>query len=549
MDDNKKDVNVEQDALSIINDPKNNLNINTEEREAQEAKAGVSRRNLLKYGGMIAAAASVATSAVTGYETGASADGYTGWGRQYLGKDQFFNREPFRSEYAAMMEPVGDTSERADWHQFYLRRITSVFALIATKQWNPKQGVDAMPGYLGDFYRANPDEYAGFTKMMEILGRRTAYIRGEGYDKYKLAEAYKQSYKHMRNPIFGMALPEQPNDALKRTGEIQPPEKWDYRYVNKKAKKMEFKSPKHATELIKTMTHRFGASCVGIAKFDERFMFKNMMRGYPNLGVEYGDKVPAHWKSVIVFAIPSEWDKAQATPSFTSAADGYYRVCSTAGLLERFMQELGYSGRAQTPENNFEIMATPFVMSSGLGEYARAGYAMIPEIGSNFRVGAVITDLEFEYDKPINIGMAKFCKKCKICADTCPSGAIETTDEPTQIVRGFKRWVLDSEKCFQGWSMTVNGGCSVCIGVCPFTRKNTWIHAISRELDARDSFGVVGSTLLTMQLNFFKYPTSEEFRAPFEGGQEAVYHNPPEWLKTEEWFENVVKTWEYEGMH
>jgi len=146
--------------------------------------------------------------------------------------------------------------------------------------------------------------------------------------------------------------------------------------------------------------------------------------------------------------------------------------------------------------------------------------------------------------------MADFCKKCKICAEQCPSGAIPFDDEPQTVVRGFKRWKLNEEKCYQQWASgpTQDGlGCRVCIGVCPYSRKNTWIHAISREMEPRDPTGLVSQGLLAMQKNFFKFHEAEDYRSDWDGGKEASYHNPPWWMRAENFLE-IEKDWEYHGM-
>ncbi len=548
MSDNEiKNGQDERDTLQIVNDPQYRITKDSIAQETNETN-GLSRRDLLKYGGATAAALSVVGAAATGFNTAQDGTAYTGFGRQFMGQDQFFNREPFRAEHAAMTEQI-EPATRPDWHEYYLRRNKETNKLIASKKWNPTMGVEKMPGYLGEYYRSHPAEYENLLTTIALRNKRFAYYNQGAYQRYALTDAYQTAYSNASTSFLGFTIPEDPQDALRVTGKIQPPEVWDFRHIKKKRPKMEFKSPKHASELIKTVAHRFGASFVGIAPFEERFMFKNVMRGYPDLGVNYGDKVPEHWKSMIVFAVPMEWDKTQAAASFFTAADGYFRVRVVAGLLDRFIQELGYPARPQTPVTTYEVSITPFVLTSGLGEYARAGFAMIPEVGANFRSAGVITNIEFEYDKPININMANFCKKCKICADTCPSGAIETGDEPAGLVRGAKRWKLDYEKCHRGWMSTVSFNCSTCVAVCPFTRKNTWIHTISRELDARDSFGLVGEGLLAMQLNFFKYPKAEEFMGEYAGGLEKTYHNPPKWMTSEEWFSNVDVDWEWDGMH
>ncbi len=542
----------ERDALTIINDPKYRVTADDIKAE-QDAKAtsGLTRREMLQYGGAAAAALSVAGSAATGFATGRAPEGYTGWGRTALGKDQFFNREPFRAEVAAMMVQEGPP-ERMDWYDEHNHLMKMTTALTRKIKWTPKDGVDAIPGFIGDFFRSHPEKYKFLVELTALQRKRFAYAKTpEGQQElnmYALHKAWGGAYTKASRSSFGYTVPEDPDDALRLTGEVQPPEKWDFRHIDKNKPKMVFKSPKHASELIKTMGHMFGASFVAITPFDERFMYKNMMRGYPNGGFGWGDKVPEHWKSMIVLACPAEWDKSQSG-SFVSAADGYFRIRVVAGLLDFFIQSLGYPARPETPVSTFEVSMVPYVLASGLGEYARAGYAMIPEVGALSRLGGVITNIDFEYDKPINIGMANFCKKCKICAETCPSGAIEMGDEPAGMVRGVRRWKLDANKCHKGWWTSSTAGCSVCISVCPFTRKNTWIHAISRELDARDITGLAGSTLLAMQQNFFKYPKAEEFMAEYAGGRNAPYHNPPMWQRSEEWFSNVEADWEWDGLH
>ena len=52
---------------------------------------------------------------------------------------------------------------------------------------------------------------------------------------------------------------------------------------------------------------------------------------------------------------------------------------------------------------------------------------------------------------------------------------------------------------------------------------------------------MMSSVLLWMQKSFFKYPEARDFLPPPEGNN-ATYHEPPDWLLTEKWFD-VNKTW------
>ena len=50
-----------------------------------------------------------------------------------------------------------------------------------------------------------------------------------------------------------------------------------------------------------------------------------------------------------------------------------------------------------------------------------------------------------------------------------------------------------------------------------------------------------------MQHSFFYYPQPDEYRAEWDGGNLAGYHEPPKWLRSEEYFADVEKIWEYNG--
>ncbi|MFW2366319.1 MAG: 4Fe-4S dicluster domain-containing protein [Desulforhopalus sp.] len=554
----------QDDALDIINNPANfsdrseDLDENDLEKShatARTVKEGeepvnMSRRTFLKVGSAAAAAATMAGAGAAGLAIGRSDDGYTGYGRTYQGGDMFFNRKPFRVEQGAFMKPVAKV-ERPERMDFLFDRLHDIVGLIKSNQWNPEMGLEKLPGEVGDHYRKNPDQFPVMMSSLKANMDRAKDWQEGTHKRYTIADAYNKAYLEagMSNS-HGTTCPEDPDDVFKATGKPIPPEEWDFRHV-KREEPLQFKSPKHASKLIKRMAHMFGMSVVGITKFDPSFMFKNKMRGMPHGGAEWGDKVPGHWKSIIVFGVPMYWDQTYAAIGYSTSFDAYYRSQTAAGMLERFIHEIGYPARAQFPGYHYEIMLAPYVIKAGLGEYSRAGVVMVPELGANFRPAAVVTNIDFEYDKPISVKMADFCMKCKLCADACPSGAIPKTDKPETTIRGFKRWRLDEEKCFKQWASGPTGdglGCRVCIGVCPYSRKNSWIHTISRELEPRDPTGLVAEGLLAMQKNFFKYPEAEDFKAKWDGGKETNYHNPPWWMRSEDFFK-IEKTWEYHGMN
>jgi hypothetical protein len=60
-------------------------------------------------------------------------------------------------------------------------------------------------------------------------------------------------------------------------------------------------------------------------------------------------------------------------------------------------------------------------------------------------------------------------------------------------------------------------------------------------MEPRDPTGIAASVLLWTQKALFKYPEAKEFMPP-PTGRNATYHEPPDWLQTEKWFD-VEKDW------
>ena len=516
----------------------------------------LSRRNFLKFGGIAAAGLTMGGLAGAGIQVGQSGQAYIG-NTYRTDKEQFFNRKPFEVDVWPGFVPEGPV-ERPYYTGFMHERTFTMVALATSGAWDPSMGAEAVPGPVGDYYRQRPEAYATMLKILDAVPKQAKAFYEEKHLRYAIAAAYGKAHLCSMYPEgdfpFGLvSAPKSPVDAPANR-----PEEWDFRNIWRK-EPLEFRSPAHASELLKAVTHAFGATLVGICKFDPTFMFTHYMRGVPdpqlNFGLPnrgrdvWGTDVPSHWKSLIVFAVPMHWDTALSATGYSSSFDGYSRIFSISALLERFIQEIGYASRPQMPPVNYEIIMPPYGVLAGLGEMGRIGVLITPELGVNTRLAGMVTNIEFEYDRPIDFGVRDFCRKCQICADTCPQGAISKSPEPDTVSRGFRKWYCDAEKCYMQWATAPTAdpsGCRICMGVCPYTRKNTWIHSISRELDARDPTGLVSSGLVAMQKGFFHYPQAEDFRSTWTGGKEYTYHNPPKWLRAEEYF-NIDKTWEYGG--
>jgi reductive dehalogenase len=493
-------------------------------------------RSVLKFGGPLAALLSLVGMAAAGYLAGKSYDSYTGWGRFTHGADMFYNRKPFRRD-----QPTYEKTEHArrlNWEDSLGSRVKTIKALMqpadgSEPKWVPSMGIEKLPEPLRSYFRDNEPVYRNTLKAFELIELQLA-----NWDKFKVRFALADAWSNSMADSFVDPRGEIYFDRLYPPIPKGPPEQWDYRGI-RRDRPLPFKSPRHASELIKKITHTFGATLVGITELNPHWCYQGFL-----LGVGPGKyEVPAHWKYAIVFATPHEWDQLYVNPTYGTTYDGYDRERSIGGKLETFLHELGYPARAHVPPVFYDMVMPPVAIDAGLGEQGRKGLLITPELGSNARLACVTTNVPMEVDKPVDLGVQDFCRKCKICAIRCPGGCISHRDRP-DLVFGYRRWEIKHELCYHVWASVATSrirGCRICLAVCPYTRKNNWIHALSRYVDPRDPTGIAASLLLWTQKAFFKYPEAKEFMPP-PVGRNATYHEPPDWLQTEKWFD-VEKNW------
>ncbi len=262
--------------------------------------------------------------------------------------------------------------------------------------------------------------------------------------------------------------------------------------------RFEFESPEAAAYAVKKAAKLYGADLVGIAPYDENFIYKSepyMPRDKNFALIE--DKIdfykPVDFgfepKSVIVMALEMDYEamKCQATQIEMAATQiKYSQMIEVSLSLANFLRKLGYntchSGNGKSPSVAEAIRA-------GLGEGNRMTILMTEEFGPRVRLCKVYTDLECAYDKPKTFGVTEFCEVCQVCADSCPSEAIThlSIDDPENKPfdscqqGGIRKYYLDSQKCLYNWFENIGGNdCGVCISVCPYNKPQTWNHDLCR---------------------------------------------------------------------
>ena len=263
--------------------------------------------------------------------------------------------------------------------------------------------------------------------------------------------------------------------------------------------KYEFESPKQAAYAIKKAAKVYGADLVGIAPYDERWVYESQvcipkdMKGEKIMDkVDLNQKVDFGFepKSVIVLAFEMDYECFKVAGSAIESGatyTGYSRMAEVGLRLAAFIRQLGYN--TYHCGNNASL-SVPEAIRAGLGEAGRLGLLITEEYGPRVRLAKVYTDLEFEYDKPKSFGVTEFCEVCQMCSDTCPTQAIThlSIDDPENKAHsynnqpGIRKYYLDAQKCLLNWynlgfgSAPFDCDCGICIGVCPYNKPQEWHH-------------------------------------------------------------------------
>ena len=94
---------------------------------------------------------------------------------------------------------------------------------------------------------------------------------------------------------------------------------------------------------------------------------------------------------------------------------------------------------------------------AGLGWIGRNNLLVNEELGSQFRLVSILTDMPLSIDKPTK----KDCGSCRLCVKICPCGAIQESPADFDYKKCF-----DQLKSFQTQRQVEQFVCGVCVNMC-----------------------------------------------------------------------------------
>jgi len=220
-------------------------------------------RAILKAGGLIGLLLGIVGISFAGYFAGKSYDSYTGWERFTHGAGQFFNRKPFQKESPTYEKTA--QSSRLRYVDNLEGRLGSMMKLQhppdgSEPKWTPSMGMEALPELLKGFYQEDQEAYPQMIKAFEFMKKQQ-----EDWPKWATQFAVADAWSSAMGSLFDPPNPaDRPSFENVYPPEPQgPPEEWDFRGIRRE-KPLKFKSPQLASQLIKKITHTFGATLVGI---------------------------------------------------------------------------------------------------------------------------------------------------------------------------------------------------------------------------------------------------------------------------------------------
>ncbi|MFX1574138.1 MAG: reductive dehalogenase [Promethearchaeota archaeon] len=264
--------------------------------------------------------------------------------------------------------------------------------------------------------------------------------------------------------------------------------------VNWMKSKYLVKDVKSFTAIIKKVARFYGASLVGIADVNEKWIYKTGFKrpnrtsesvakekirdgNISNSILEQQINLPKDINKAIIMVIemdPNAISTAPAQPAAAAVAIAYSKMAFVISCVGEFIRNLGYKA---IQCGNDTALSIPLAIDAGLGALGRHGLLITPEFGPRVRICKVFTDLPLVSDTPNSDfikTVANKCKNCFKCAEACETEAITKKKDPDfnsptiSNNPGVNKYYVNVEKCFEFW-IENSSDCGNCIAACPFS--------------------------------------------------------------------------------
>ena len=241
--------------------------------------------------------------------------------------------------------------------------------------------------------------------------------------------------------------------------------------------------PEVLTRHVKALGYFFKADIMGACTVPQSAYYSHDKQGVP---------IEVKYENAIVLVMGKDWNAMRASTGSDWIGDpisfqAYQHLGLVAETIANYIKRLGWDASAQYGPSfvdKYSVLMPPLLLRAGIGEVSRAGIILNPYLGLGYKAAAILTNMPIVPDKPIDFGLQRFCRDCRICAENCPSRAISTGDK--EMYNGYETWKLDTRRC-ASFNFTNKKGtmCNRCVKSCPWTRPPTWPNNLVRSMVTR----------------------------------------------------------------
>ena len=199
----------------------------------------------------------------------------------------------------------------------------------------------------------------------------------------------------------------------------------------------------------------YGIDMLGFTRVPENLIFKDKCILYPN---------------AIVCAQEMKRADMETAPGMQASVETlrvYANLGHAMNRLAEFIRSQGTPCQVSHPMMGL-VLYTALAAKAGLGYFGRQGLIITPEFGVRQRIGAILVPLEDMpwSDSDEHEWVLDFCDMCNLCIKRCPGDAIYE-EVKTNMPEVFTS--IDNMDCTPYFALWL--GCSICVKVCPFSRK------------------------------------------------------------------------------
>lgn len=174
-------------------------------------------------------------------------------------------------------------------------------------------------------------------------------------------------------------------------------------------------------------------------------------------------------QSVVMVAAAYGGDPHSETPQPFAR---YARLPDYHDWIRTRLEEVGNWLQVAAPRSRHEVMVDSgpiaeklFAAASGVGWIGRNTLVINPEFGSWMVLGTLVTDIEFEPDRPVYGS----CRACRRCVEACPTAAIHPKGglNPRRCLSYLTVEAPNRELILEATGEPIFG-CDICQTACPY---------------------------------------------------------------------------------